>query len=163
MSVNKENLYSGKKGMNRDVHPSSLGNDAYSFMYNGNIEDTDGNFLQLQNEHSNIKCSGFKEGFNVIGHKVDLNKDRIYFFLTNPTTGLSEIGFIDKITCIDEAEELEAQCGCNIKVILEAPLEEQEQLAICNYQTLISDCEENKCLNFNICKPFKEGNIDLKL
>ena len=162
MSTNKENVYSGKKGMNRDSHPSSLGKDSYTFMLNGNYEGTDGDFVQLQNEQSNLKCSGFKEGYKVVGHKVDIRNDRVFFFLSNPTTGCSEIGIIKNITCIDDAVAMEVECGCDVKVILETPLEEQEQVSLCNYETLVQDCEENKCLNFTTCNPFKEGSIQIK-
>ena len=162
MGVNKENISSAKKGMNRDTHPSQLSADTYTFMLNGNIEHEEGSFSQLQNEHSNILCSIFKTGFKVVGHKVDIKNDKVYFFLTNPSTGLSEIGQIANITCLDSIEAMEINCSCNIKVTLGTPLEEQEQIPTCNYETLVADCAENKCLNFNIYHPFKNDSIQLK-
>jgi len=131
-------------------------------MLNGNIEHEEGGFTQLQNEHSNILCSMFKEDFKVIGHKVDVKNDKVYFFLTNPDTGLSEIGQIANITCLDNIEAMEVDCNCNIKVILGTPLEEQEQVPTCNYETLIADCAETFCLNFDIQFPFKSDSIQLK-
>lgn len=162
MAGNKENISSAKKGMNRDTHPSQLPADAYTFMLNGNIEHEEGSFTQLQNEHSNILCSMFKDGYKVIGHKVDIKNDKVYFFLTNPETGLSEIGQIANITCLDNIDAVEVNCNCDIKVVLGEPLEEQDQLPTCNYETLIEDCEENKCLNFSVCHTFKSDSIQLK-
>jgi len=162
MGANKEDLTSGRKGMMRDAHPSTLDNQSYTIMLNGNYEDTDGNFIQLQNEHSNLLCTGFKDGYKVVGFKVDLRNDKVYFFLTNPDTGLSEIGYVKNITCIDDAIAMEVDCGCDVKVILQEPLEKQVQVALCNYETLIADCEEYPCLKFDVCTPFKEGNIQFK-
>ena len=76
--------------MNRNSHPGELSNQEYSFALNANFQDEHGNGqVILQNEPSNIKCTGFKDGYKVIGHKFDINSDRTYFFLTNPTTGCS--------------------------------------------------------------------------
>lgn len=162
MAGNKENVSTGRKGMNRDTHPSQLPQESYTFMLNGNIEHEDGSFPQLQNEHSTLLCSMFKEGYKVVGHKVDIKNDKVYFFLTNPDTGLSEIGQIANITCLENIEAMEVTCGCDIRVILGEPLQDQEQIPTCNYETLISDCEENKCLKFDINYPFKSDGIQLK-
>ena len=86
-----------KTGMNKDSHPTSLDEKAYVHALNANYEGQDGDLVNLQNEESNILCSKFKDGFLVIGYQKDITADRTYFFLTNPTTGESEIGFIDEL------------------------------------------------------------------
>lgn len=166
--MNKKNISPAKKGMNRDVHPSELKPEEYSFAINTNFQDEHGSGqVILQNEPSNLKCSGFKEGYKVIGHKYDINDDRTYFFLTNATTGCSEVGYIDNITNVSGIDQIETECGCNIQVTLETPLEESEQISYCTYNTLLSDCcprivTSNGCLNFSIEHPIKEGNIEIK-
>ena len=163
-----KSLSSFKKGMNRDKAEFDLTNSEYSFMLNGNFQDEHGSGdINLQNEPSNIYCSGFKEGFKVVGHKFDINEDKTYFFLTNPTTGCSEIGYISSFHNFDGVEQLEETCGCNISVILENPLEDQVKVATCEYNTIISDyCalidECTGCLGFSIDYPIHESNIHLK-
>jgi len=157
-----------KKGMNRNSHPGELSNQEYSFALNANFQDEHGNGqVILQNEPSNIKCTGFKDGYKVIGHKFDINSDRTYFFLTNPTTGCSEIGYIDVLTNISGLEPVEKECDCNVSVVIEDGLENVIQEDTCQYFTLLSDCcdgfpDAPKCLNFNIDYPIKENNAIIK-
>ncbi len=164
----KKDDNSPKKGMNRDSHPSEVGNEEYTFALNANISDENGNGqVILQNDNSNIRCSGFKVGYRVIGHKYDQNRGRTYFFLKNTTTGCSEIGYIDVPTNFDGIEAIESECGCDIKVILEEPLENTSQVGYCTYNTLMSDCcqefpQAPKCLNFDINKPIHESNVEIK-
>jgi hypothetical protein len=158
---------SPKKGMNKDKAAFDLQNVDYSFALNANIFDEHGSGeLNLQNEPSNVYCSGFKDGYKVIGHKFDLNNDRTYFFLTNPDTGCSEIGYISSRYTLDGIEQVEKECGCSLEVILENPLENETQQAICEYITILTDCEseecQTKCLNFSIDFPIYESNIHLK-
>jgi hypothetical protein len=167
MKLNKGVSYP-KKGMQRDKHPSELSKEEYTFALNANFQSEQGDgIVILQNEGSNLLCSGFKDGYSVIGHKYDLNADRVYFFLTNQTTGCSEIGYIDSISRLDDIEAAEVECGCNLKVTLENPLENTVQQGFCNYQTLLSDCCDDfpdapKCLNFNINYPIHESNVEIK-
>lgn len=162
MVKDNNNINIGKKGMSRDKHPSNLSETEYSIAINANYEDeSGGGYPMLQNEHSNLLCSRFKSGFKVIGTKHDLNEDRTYFFITNPTTNVSEIGYISSIQNITSAEDLEVICGCNIKRILEDPLEGQVQTETCTFTTLVEDsC--NLCLNFSVNHPIRDGNIQIK-
>ena len=167
MEIKKDNS-APRKGMNRDTHPSELGKEEYTFAMNANVSDENGNGqVILQNDNSNIRCSGFKEGFRVIGHKYDQNRGRTYFFLKNTTTGCSEIGYIDMARAFEGTEAIEAECGCDFKVVLETPLEDKEQVGYCTYKTLIYDCCQRfpnapKCLNFDINHPIHESNVELK-
>jgi hypothetical protein len=164
----KKDSSSPKKGMNRDKAVFDLDKMEYSFALNANFHDEHGSGqLNLQNEPSNIYCSGFKDGYKVIGHKFDLNANRTYFFLTNPDTGCSEIGYIDTMYNIDGLEQVEQECDCKISVVLENPLEDQVQTAICAYHTILSDfCDITQectgCLNFSIDHPIYESNIHIK-
>lgn len=164
----KKGALSPKKGMNRDSHPGELSSEEYSFALNTNFQDEHGNGrVLLQNEPSNIKCTGFKSGYKVIGHEFDINEDRTYFFLTNPTTGCSEIGYVDSISGTEGLEAVEKECGCDISVVIETPNQDQVQNLICTYNTLITDCctdfpDAPKCLQFDVNFPIREGNIIIK-
>ena len=161
----KKDISSPKKGMNKEVHESELGKTEYSFALNANFTDEHGNGqIMLQNEPSNIYCSGFKEGYKVIGHKYDVNSDNTYFFLVNPTTGAGEIGYINSITNISTLQQIEDNCQCNVKVILETPLEGVVQEGTCNYVTLVDDiCGFTiGAFTFSIYHPIQERNIQIK-
>src|SRR3990172_317475 len=80
------------KGLNKDNW--SLGEADYVHLQNGNFDNFDGGTFTLTNEMSNILSSKFKTGFKVIGFINDLNTENTYFFLTNPTTKVSEFGVI---------------------------------------------------------------------
>lgn len=157
-----------KKGMNRNQHPSEISNKEYSFAYNSNIKDSgsNGNII-LQNEPSNTKCSSFKEGFFVIGNKRDNITGRTYYFLTNPTTGCSEIGYTDEKYEDNGLTASVTTCGCNQVADEDTPLQDVEQQDTCSYITVVSDfCERaggcTRCLNFDINYPIKEENIEIK-
>lgn len=169
MAVNKKDISSAKRGMNRSSSPTELQPEEYPFALNANIQDEHGNGkLLVQNETSNIKCSDFKTGYKVIGHKYDDIREKTYFFLTNPTTGFSEIGVIESFYFEEGDSPVETGTGDTLQVVLETPLEDQPQTALCNYTTILTDyCEEgsqtgSKCLNFSINSPIREKNIQIK-
>ena len=151
-----------KKGMNKDLHVTSLDQNSYIHAVNANFQGQDGDSINLQNEESNILCSKFKEGFHVIGVQHDTTGERTYFFLTNPTTRESEIGYIadleNQISFTDTIKE----CDCDIKSLLSSGLESVAQVATCTYVTLVADygskpCEGSEegegCLGFNVNYP----------
>ena len=140
MGKQAKGIENPKMGMNRDAHESTLSAQEYSFMLNGNYQDEHGNgVVMLQNEGSNIKCTGFKTGYKVIGHKFDINGERTYFFLVNPTTNISEIGYINSFHNYTSLTQVESACECNITVVLENGLENTRQTNTCSYYTLVSD------------------------
>lgn len=158
----KPTISVGKKGMNRDAHPSNLSQTEYPLAINASLSDTNGNgFPMLQNEPSNLLCTRFKPGFKVIGNVFDINKDRTYFFLLNPQTGVSEIGFVQSISNIKLTQDEFKDCGCGSYLQLEEPLENTTPEEFCEYVTVIEDAC-NGCLNFDIDHPIHPVNIYLK-
>ena len=162
--VKKDNQ-APKIGMNRDSSAFEISKEYYTFALNANIQDEHGSGqVIIQNEPSNIRCSNFREGYKVIGHKYDAKDERVYFFLTNPTTSFSEIGFISTLQEAEILQPNESQVGDEIVVILETPLEEVIQTTSCIYNLVMTDdCvgPGAGCLNFSIYSPIKEGNIQI--
>lgn len=167
MAIDKS-LQSPRKGMNRDTAPFELANEEYSFALNANIHDEHGNGrIVIQNEPSNVKCTSFKPGFKVIGYKYDGDANRTYFFLVNPLTGVSEIGYVPVDLQAEENFPVEEEVDGQLQAVLEDPLEIVNQEDSCNYYTLLSDyCEltdENTgVLNFSIDHPIFPNNVQIK-
>lgn len=164
--MTKENITTanGKKGMNREAHPSTMQENEYGFMLNGNIEESSGSVMMLQNEPSTLLATRFKAGYKVIGVKADRLSEDTYFFLTNPETGYSEIGVVSGKCNYQDLDDKEVNCDqCNSVNELGTPLESQEQKEGCVYKTLISDeCDKTRSFNFDIYHPIKDGNIVIK-
>lgn len=167
MAKQKE-LSAPKVGMNRSTSPHLLSEGEFAFQLNGNSYDEGGEKFNLTDEHSNILASKFKDGFKFIGGKNHVVRDKTYIFLTNPTTGISEIGCIQNTTAFTELSDTSTPDACsecdNDLVNVEAtPLEEQTQTEHQVYETLLEDsC--NLCLGFDINHPIidiiiKEENI----
>lgn len=157
--IKKTNSSTPKKGMNRNSHPSEVSSAEYTFALNANIQEGHGDGdLIVVNEPSNLKCTGFKAGYFVVKHKFDRVTNRTYFFLTNPTTGCSEIGFINMNFTLSPDEVVTKECNCTLSVVIEDGLENIIQEGLCEYITIISDyCEElgicTGCLGFSLNEP----------
>jgi hypothetical protein len=161
--ASKQDIQVAKKGMNRDAHDSEVSNTEYTLALNANFQDEHGgSTLLLQNESSNILCSKFKPGFDVVGYKYDINSERVYFFLANKASNVSEIGYINAYYTHDPLEEVENGCNCNLSAILETPLETIEQSETCTYNTIISDECQPGLLNFSTHHPIYNINIQIK-
>lgn len=156
----KKDVSLSKQGMQKSKHPSQLQQQEYVSAINANLSNESGDFINISNEHSNILSSKFKLGYRVIGFKNDINSNNTYFFLTNPNTNVSEIGYIPNTQNIQNLSDVEVQCDtCDYQNILSQPLETITQTPSQTYNTLLSDCEDNKCLNFSILHPIKKIEI----
>lgn len=160
MNQKNQNISLAKKGMNRESAPYQLEETEYSFALNTNIQNETGNVLSLSNEHSNILASKFKDGFKVVGHRNNIVEDRTYFFLTNPSTGISEFGEIVNSSTDINPQDQELECNdCDSINTLSTPLEEATQVETQVYTTLLEDsC--NLAFNFDIRYPMK--GIEIK-
>jgi hypothetical protein len=133
------------KQMNRDSSPFNLKETEYSFALNTMFESESGDSYNPKNEYSNILAVKFSEGFKVVGHKNDINEDRTFFFLANPLTNVSEIGYIKNSTR-------------NVVVDDSIPLEEQTQEPYSQFVILLND-SLSKCLNLDVDFPVKKIEI----
>ena len=149
-----------KSGIISDIHPSLLEEKQFTYLLNGNTENNDGNGVIVQNEHSNILCSKLEIGYQVVNVLTDYIGNRTFYFLANALTGCSEIGIVSDVNNFDDiSADADSGCpGCNKKIILDIPLEDQEQVAHCVYNTLVTDCcglINSKCLGFDIHHPIR--------
>lgn len=167
----KKELSVPKVGMNRSTSPHLLNEGEFAFQLNGNSYDESGEKFNLTDEHSNILASKFKEGFKFVGGRNHIVRNRTYIMLTNPETGVSEIGFITNTTNFAKTDDTAVTSACNDcpeEINIEAaPLEEQAQTEHQTYQTIVND-ECNTCLGFDVDHPIvdiiiKEQNIGTKM
>ena len=86
-------------GINTDQIPSQLKKGTLSYALNAAIENFDSNSVNYQNEEGNEFCFKFPEGFINIGHHFIQERNKHLFFLTNPSTGESEIGYVLNNEC----------------------------------------------------------------
>lgn len=158
-------------GMKRTLSPHLLQEGDFAFQLNGNNKSESGDLGSKSDEPSNILAVNFPVGYKVIGVKNHVVRNKTYVFLTNPETGVSEIGCIvnDRAHSLPTDTLQDNNCSdCPSQVNVEpVPLENQTQIAHQNYQTLLSD-ECNLCLGFDINNPIvdiiiKEQNIGTKM
>jgi hypothetical protein len=88
------NISAPRKGMNRDASPFNLGESEYSFALNTMFESESGDSYNPKNELSNELAATLPSGYKVVGLKRDIKGDRTIYWLTNPDTNGSEIGFV---------------------------------------------------------------------
>jgi hypothetical protein len=146
-------------GMNRDYNLSLLKAEQYALAINADTESEIGDGVNITNEPSNYLTLNFPQGYKVIGYKVDLLKTRTYFWLTNPETGKSSIGYISSVQ--EEGENVDDynSCGdCNEGYNdLDTPLENITQTPSHQYIELLNDsCHaKEEGLEFDINYPIK--------
>lgn len=80
-------------GMNTDNITSQIKEGQITYALNAIVENWDGKEINYQNEQSNIFCSGLKEGYRTIGRHLIPQQDKVIYFLVNPKTSESEIGY----------------------------------------------------------------------
>lgn len=87
------------KGMNMDAHPSNLdGAKAYTFALNARQESEDGNEFNMTNEPTTTLAVNFPVGCKVIGTMNVVEMGWTVYWLTNPSTGHCEIGYVSNST-----------------------------------------------------------------
>lgn len=59
----------------------------------------DGHQVSYQNEEGNILCVTIPEGYKCIGVKNVMQISQVWYFITNPSTGYSMIGYVQSNSC----------------------------------------------------------------
>jgi len=159
MAEDKVNNNIPKIGMKLSKPLYSLEGAEFSLLLNGEIQSVDNDFLVVSNSTSNLLCSRFKPGYKVIGILPINIQNKTIFFLVNPITNQSEIGYINNISYSDVADKT-ANCeDCNHPTIEE---ELDTLVELCKYVTIVNA----DCLNFSIDYPISatyEIGIDIEL
>ncbi len=87
-------------GMNMDNTVNQVPKGMLTYALNAAVENFDSSSINYQNEPGNEFCLQFPEGYQLIGNHPIYEKNKHMFFLANPDTGGSEIGYMDNNDCI---------------------------------------------------------------
>jgi len=86
-------------GMNMDNSINQVPKGALTYALNAAVENFDSNSINYQNEPSNEFCLQFPIGYQLIGEHFINEQNKHIFFLANPNTGDSQIGYMDNNDC----------------------------------------------------------------
>ena len=123
----------GRVGLDMDSSVNQVQKGKLSYALNAALENFDSNSVNYQNEPANVFCLNFPEGYQLIGTHFIQEKNKHIFFLTNPETGGSEIGYMDNNDCIYHT--------------LCTPIPNTE----------LTVCADSPCLNFDINYPIHKS------
>jgi hypothetical protein len=87
-------------GLNMDNTPNQIPKGALTYALNASLENFEGSIVNYQNEQGNEFCVQFPDGYRLIGSYPIYEQSKHIFFLTNPYTGDSEIGYMENNDCI---------------------------------------------------------------
>ena len=87
-------------GMNMDNSVNQVPKGSTTYALNAAVENFDSNSVNYQNEPGNEFCLKFPDGYQLIGEHAIIEQNKHIFFLANPTTGGSQIGYMDNNDCI---------------------------------------------------------------
>jgi len=90
----------GITGLNMDNIPSQIGKGSLSYALNAALENFDNNSVTYQNEPGTEFCLNFPHNYVVIGRYFISEQAKKIFFLANPATGQSEIGYEVNNDCV---------------------------------------------------------------
>jgi hypothetical protein len=97
-SVNQE-YNVATAGLNLDQSVSQINKGSLTYALNAVVENFDSNSINYQNEPGNELCFNFPEGYQLIGSHAIFEKNKHIFFLVNPETEDSEIGYMNNNDC----------------------------------------------------------------
>jgi hypothetical protein len=89
-----------RTGLNLDQTVNQVQKGQLTYALNAAVENFDSNSVNYQNEPGNEFCLEFPQGYHLIGTHLINEQNKHIFFLTNPETGASEIGYMDNNDCI---------------------------------------------------------------
>jgi len=122
----------GRVGIDMDSSVNQIQKGKLSYALNGALENFDANSISYQNEPSNEFCLNFPSNYHVIGNHFIQEKNKHIFFLTNPETGDSEIGYMNNNDCVYHTLCSETTTGETV-------------------------CANSPCLNFDINYPIHKA------
>ena len=87
-------------GLNTDSLPDQIQPGQLTYALNAQVSNYKNSSVSYQNEAGNIECLSFPEGYQLIGVKNITSIKKVIYFLTNPITKNSEIGYSDNDECV---------------------------------------------------------------
>ncbi len=87
-------------GLNMDQSTMQVQKGKLTYALNAAVENFDANSVSYQNEPGNEFCLQFPTGYLLIGHHFINEQNKHIFFLANPDTGGSQIGYMDNNDCV---------------------------------------------------------------
>ena len=96
----KQENNSAIAGLNLDNTVNQVAKGKLTYALNAAVENFDANSVNYQNEPGNELCLNFPVGFQLIGTHFINEQNKHIFFITNPDTGASEIGYMDNNDCL---------------------------------------------------------------
>ena len=90
----------GRTGLNMDSSVNQVEKGKLTYALNASVENFSATAVNYQNEPGNELCLNFPENFLLIGTHFIQERNQHIFFLTNPETGASQIGYMDNNDCI---------------------------------------------------------------
>ena len=96
----KQEYNLGRIGLDMDSSVNQIQKGKLSYALNAALENFDANSVNYQNEPGNEACLEFPAGYQLIGTHFIQEKNKHIFFLANPETGGSEIGYMDNNDCV---------------------------------------------------------------
>jgi hypothetical protein len=92
-------LNSASVGLNMDQTLNQIKPGTLTYALNAALENFDASSVNYQNEQGNEFCLQFPSGYSLIGTYFINEKNKHIFFIANPLTGDSEIGYMDNNDC----------------------------------------------------------------
>ena len=129
----KQEFNLGRIGLDMDSSVNQVQKGKLSYALNAALENFDANSVNYQNEPGNEACLEFPEGYQLIGTYFIQEKNKHIFFLANPETGGSEIGYMENNDCVYRT--------------LCTPIPDTE----------LTVCANSDCLNFDINYPIHKA------
>lgn len=96
----KQEFNSANVGLNLDQSVNQIKPGTLTYALNAAVENFDANSINYQNEPGNELCISFPNGYSLIGSHLITEKNKTIFFLTNVSTGQSEIGYMENNDCV---------------------------------------------------------------
>lgn len=94
-NINQPTIGLNTESVQTQINPGQL-----TYALNAMIEGFDGQSITYQNEQANTECVVFPDGYRVIGVKNVTSIDTVYYWLSDPITGHSMIGYSTLNSCI---------------------------------------------------------------
>jgi len=96
----KQEYNNATTGLNMDQTVNQVQKGRLTYALNAAVENFDANSVNYQNEPGNELCVTFPSGFILIGTHFIQEKNKHIFFITNPETGGSQIGYMENNDCV---------------------------------------------------------------